>query len=382
MSFDRSDEVWNELGEVDPFWAVLSDPAKRGGKWDPGEFFLSGRREIDEALISAKRIHPALYTGVALDFGCGLGRLTQPLATHFREVHGVDAAASMIAAARQYDQPGGVCNFHVNPRDDLKIFPDNKFDFIYSRIVLQHIPPEATKRYLAEFLRVLKPGGLLMFQLPSERFDPIRHDHPCRARITTGAHAARFSPGEKRSIPVCVTNTSNMSWRAFDAQGAGCFRVGNHWLLREGRVVTMDDGRVALPLDVKPGENIDVVLEVMAPAKDGDYLLEIDVVREGYYWFKDYGVTTSTKKVHVGPWSLSLVRRLVKKIKNLRRYFRNTPAPGDVQPVAGPTFDMNAIHKDEVLEVLRTAGGQVLAVQDDASAGASWLSYMYFVSLR
>ena len=47
-------------------------------------------------------------------------------------------------------------------------------DFIYSRIVLQHVNSRyAVRSYLSEFARVLAPGGLLVFQLPSHI--PIRH---------------------------------------------------------------------------------------------------------------------------------------------------------------------------------------------------------------
>jgi ubiquinone/menaquinone biosynthesis C-methylase UbiE len=48
----------------------------------------------------------------------------------------------------------------VNDQDDLRIFPDNTFDFIYSNFVLQHIKPDYTKAYIREFLRVLAPGGI------------------------------------------------------------------------------------------------------------------------------------------------------------------------------------------------------------------------------
>ena len=50
----------------------------------------------------------------------------------------------------------------------LRIFDSDSFAFVYSSIVLQHLEPRYQKRYLSEFIRVLAPGGLLVFQLPSE----------------------------------------------------------------------------------------------------------------------------------------------------------------------------------------------------------------------
>jgi SAM-dependent methyltransferase len=59
----------------------------------------------------------------------------------------------------------------VNQKVDLRIFPDAHFDFIYSNITLQHMPPRYSRRYIAEFLRVLVPGGALLFQVPSKTRD-------------------------------------------------------------------------------------------------------------------------------------------------------------------------------------------------------------------
>ena len=42
-----------------------------------------------------------------------------------------------------------------------------RFDFIYSNIVLQHIPREAQFGYVREFGRILKPGGIAVFQTPA-----------------------------------------------------------------------------------------------------------------------------------------------------------------------------------------------------------------------
>jgi ubiquinone/menaquinone biosynthesis C-methylase UbiE len=44
---------------------------------------------------------------------------------------------------------------------------DGSFDLVYSRITLQHLPPRHIRSYLREFVRVLRPGGLLIFQLPA-----------------------------------------------------------------------------------------------------------------------------------------------------------------------------------------------------------------------
>ncbi len=107
--------------------------------------------------------------GRALDFGCGVGRLTQALATYFEEVVGIDIAPSMVNLAKRYNRFGSRCIYYVNDTDNLRRFSDQEFHFIYTTIVLQHMKPEYAKSYIKEFLRVLKPQGILIFQLPSKK---------------------------------------------------------------------------------------------------------------------------------------------------------------------------------------------------------------------
>ena len=160
----RVQGTWDQLGRTDPFWAVLSKESTRGGAWDREEFFATGVAEV-EALVSEIG---ALLPGRrrALDFGCGVGRLTYPLAKHFESVDGVDVARSMLDVARLRSEAGGTCRFHLNLEPDLRLFEDGVFDLIYSNITLQHMPPGLARHYIVEFLRVLRPGGVAVFQLP------------------------------------------------------------------------------------------------------------------------------------------------------------------------------------------------------------------------
>jgi len=158
---------WDAYGRRDPFWAILSQPDKTQGRWDVQDFFRTGRDEIASVLSYLSSLGLTVGTTRALDFGCGAGRLTQALASHFDEVVGIDIAPSMIELAWLHDRAGR-CRFVLNETDSLPSIASGTFDFVYSNIVLQHMEPRFTRRYLAEFLRVLRPGGLLVFQLPAE----------------------------------------------------------------------------------------------------------------------------------------------------------------------------------------------------------------------
>jgi ubiquinone/menaquinone biosynthesis C-methylase UbiE len=83
-------------------------------------------------------------------------------------VTGVDISPTMIERARLLPQRfKGRSEFLVNGRPDLRLFPDDRFDLVFSKIVLQHNEPRVTLAYLREFVRVTRPGGMIVFQLPS-----------------------------------------------------------------------------------------------------------------------------------------------------------------------------------------------------------------------
>lgn len=171
MNLRSLQKHWNSLGSQDPLRAILT---RSGGNdaWDAARFFESGVLEIDSVLRRVEGIQPLLQKKCALDFGCGVGRLTQALASHFERACGVDISQAMIGHARQYNQRGRRCEYLVNETSDLRRFSSGEFDFIYSSITLQHMPPRFAKRYIVEFLRVLHPLGLILFQLPSRRNGP------------------------------------------------------------------------------------------------------------------------------------------------------------------------------------------------------------------
>ncbi|MES2209883.1 MAG: class I SAM-dependent methyltransferase [Chloroflexota bacterium] len=165
---DRNRRDWDEIGRLDALWAILSDPTKRYGRWDVDEFLATGRLEIDALLETARRWRLPERRHRSLDFGCGVGRLTRALSAHFESATGVDISEVMVERARELNADLPACSFHVLAATGLAEFPDQTFDCIYSRIVLQHIPdPRVTEDNIRAFVRLLAVGGLLVFQLPA-----------------------------------------------------------------------------------------------------------------------------------------------------------------------------------------------------------------------
>ena len=95
MKFRELQESFHQWGLRDPLWAIATVPGKKGNLWDTEAFFQTGTLFIDEVMDVIDGLEIDLRRRSALDFGCGVGRLTQPLAEHFDHVVGVDIANSL-----------------------------------------------------------------------------------------------------------------------------------------------------------------------------------------------------------------------------------------------------------------------------------------------
>lgn len=169
MNLRSQQKQWNQLARHDPLWAILARPGKRNRRWDLEEFFATGRDEVEAVMRDINALGYPAVRGRALDFGCGIGRNTQALVNWFDHVTGVDISPAMLDLAHEHNHAPKRCDYILNADDDLHAFPDASFDFIYSRLVLQHLPAHQARRYIREFLRILRPSGLILFQLPSRR---------------------------------------------------------------------------------------------------------------------------------------------------------------------------------------------------------------------
>jgi ubiquinone/menaquinone biosynthesis C-methylase UbiE len=174
MHLKKTRRNWEKFAERDAFWAVLTRGEKSVSAWNETEFFQTGESDVRAHLEWAATLANLDAQGEALDFGCGVGRLTQALAKHFRAVVGVDIAENMLDLARQHDRCSGRVTYLHNTEPHLRLLADNRFAFVYSLITLQHMEPRYACKYLAEFARITAPGGLILFQVPATRRNPRR----------------------------------------------------------------------------------------------------------------------------------------------------------------------------------------------------------------
>jgi SAM-dependent methyltransferase len=275
-------KIWNEFGKKDALWAVLTEPSKKDRKWEPEEFFRIGEVEIAATMLHLASLGLELPHGRALDFGCGVGRLTRALGSRFDRAVGVDISSSMIDQARALNRDRGNCEFVVNERDDLGIFPDRSFDFIYSNITLQHIDPVYSRKYLDEFFRILAPGGILAFQLPSRpargllrliypRFRRFWYDHQ-RRRAKSEMIMEMHGISRKKVVDLVERNRSRLL-SAIDDTAAGDQWLGlKYYVLKPKFDFHLVEARCPRTVPAGTSVAVEVVLEnrsLDAPAEDG-----------------------------------------------------------------------------------------------------------------
>jgi SAM-dependent methyltransferase len=388
MELEEMKRHWDSFGKTDPLWAILTEPSKKNQKWDLEEFFETGRNEILEvlkrvnALPFGLRLDPRfeqvkqgdqwmdweeIRKGRALDFGCGVGRLTQAMCLFFEECHGVEIAPSMIELARQYNRYRDRCFYRLNDRADLRLFGSDRFDFVYSNIVLQHMEPALSQKYIGEFVRVMIPGGVLVFQIPSEPADLwgagtiIDHSLPDSgfvAEITVLKDSCVVAPGSGVEIPVCIRNAGRCLWPARGlANTKYQIHLGNHWLDCSGKMLVLDDMRMPLPNDIASGEEARLVFSVKAPQRSGDYLLELDLVQEQVTWFAEKNSKTARIPVRV----------------------QETEETGVEKAIFSPKMEMYGVRKDQVVSLVEEAGGRILVAEEDFYA-PGWHGFRYYVT--
>lgn len=170
MGYKTSMKNWEGLAQNDALWSILTDNKQKGEKWDKEQFYASGKNEVDGILgfLDGQHMVPIDKQKV-LDFGCGAGRISRGLSSHFDKVIGVDASPTMVELAKaEHKEVGDKIEFVLNQEEGLAQFEEGSFSMTFSVITLQHIPSEQSVGFIKEFIRLIKPGGLAVFQIPTK----------------------------------------------------------------------------------------------------------------------------------------------------------------------------------------------------------------------
>jgi len=183
---DKSADWWEELARREPYFDVLTT---EGSQVATEAFFETGEEDVATLLAA---ITPLVGRDVpvtsALDFGCGAGRLTLPLARRATRVVACDISPTMLDHARRNAASEGLNNVSFLETEELARLDEAQFDFVCSLLVLQYIPPQAGHEIIRTLLRLLAPRGIAALGVTLQR-----PGHALR-------HLARSFPGRRRSL--------------------------------------------------------------------------------------------------------------------------------------------------------------------------------------
>ncbi|HWE91458.1 MAG TPA: methyltransferase domain-containing protein [Pseudonocardiaceae bacterium] len=372
MTLRELRSTWENLGRTDPLWAVLTDPSRRDGKWTVDEFLATGRQPV-QMINRLLGKHDRTLGARVLDFGCGVGRLSNALAEHAESVVGIDIAASMIDNANEINRLPDRLSF-VHYDGGRLPFEDASFDSVVSLISLQHSRPPVQLAALLEFQRVVRPGGVLVFQLPSQPRipDPLPAE-AMRANIELLSAPATVPAGHLAQLSLRVTNVSPHRWPV-----GRLIRVGDHWLDLAGEPAVQDDGRVDLPYEILPGEAFDTSLPIIAPSTPGRYRVIVDLVQEAVTWWAKAGNSTAEATVEVTE-AAAIRAAHVDEAQVTEDVGADEPDPVIFADKIDPKMEMHGLSCELVRSLFNYCGCVVRAVTADTMAGDEWESFTYVV---
>lgn len=145
--------AWDQAPEEDihPLWSV-----------DQGAYWQSGWDQAAEAAVHAKK------GDLVVDFGCGNGRLTAPLARLGFKTIAADASQRMLDLTASTLKGAGVRAelLRTDGSDLLKKLGKRRASLIVARAVMIHHSPDDVERLLRHLTAALKRGGVIVTDLP------------------------------------------------------------------------------------------------------------------------------------------------------------------------------------------------------------------------
>ena len=174
----QTDDAWRKWSEAEPYFAVLTDDKYLSTALEDNleHFFETGKAHVEHIFdVINNHVETSFSPSLALDFGCGVGRIAYPLANKCASVVGIDVAPAMLEQARAHSHrsENSAVNFILT--DKMHSLEPASFDLIHSTLVFQHIRPAQGMPIIDQLLKLLSPDGIFVLQIPTQQtLSPLR----------------------------------------------------------------------------------------------------------------------------------------------------------------------------------------------------------------
>jgi ubiquinone/menaquinone biosynthesis C-methylase UbiE len=227
----KSDQkTWEKLGELAPYHSVLVaeqfKPENLSAE-NLAAFFDSGNEHLMGLMEGIREFRPQFKPRTAIDFGCGVGRVTVPLAKISSQVLGVDVSESMLSEAKKNCVARGIDNAKFMTTAEFLRLPDESATFVHSFIVLQHIPPRTGYALIEKLISTLAQEGIgaVHITFRDNRSLLRRSLSWIKAKIPGAAQISNLLRGRAMNYPAMRMYAYNLDRVFHMLHDHGCHRV-------------------------------------------------------------------------------------------------------------------------------------------------------------
>jgi len=131
--------------------------------------FQIGKNQLTSLIKSYEQItKKSINRGKALDFGCGFGKMTNPLCEIFKRVIGIDISEDVIRVAKNINQFPTKCEYYNNKNGRIS-FGDNIFDLILCFNILHMLELKDVEICLSDCFRSINKQGVVILNIGNQK---------------------------------------------------------------------------------------------------------------------------------------------------------------------------------------------------------------------
>ena len=161
-----------DMDSVYAFWEKRSRLLSEGDVSDYQSTLLTSNKEAaeqrhtleKEKFLNIINQHRDRFKGVAIEYGCGVGRITEAIAAFFERVDGIDYCPEFIEKARKNASVNNINNvrYSVSPIDEF--IPDDKYDCAICSGIIEYQDEDQFLKLVSSIDHSLKQNGICLLR--------------------------------------------------------------------------------------------------------------------------------------------------------------------------------------------------------------------------